>query len=99
MFVKSAIDSWKQSDKMDEWYFSNLRDDLLSKFDCGSAFNGINELIPFLLDEADDFLYLEIIEIIISLARKSETTEVPSKLSSNFRIIKEGASGYHVAKG
>src|SRR5574344_2170053 len=89
ILVKSAIDSWKQSDKSDEWYFSNLRDDILSKCDCESAFSGINELMPLLLNEPDDFLYSEIIEIIISLARKSQTTEIPSELSRNFRTIKE----------
>lgn len=85
--VKLAIDWWKQSDKSDEWYFSNLRNELLSNCDSESAFNGINELMPVLLDTSDDFLYIEIIEIVVALARKSQTTEIPIKLKENFGMI------------
>ncbi len=86
-YLKSAIALWKQTELKDEWYFSNLRDELSNKLSSENAFIGINEIIPILSEEKDSYIFIELIEIIIFLAQKSETTELPLELSHNWGDI------------
>ena len=85
--VIDAITQWGKTEVKDEWFFSNFRDSLLSSVDSEGAFLGIDEIVSILLAENDSDILIEIIEILITLARKSETTEMPPILDENWGTI------------
>lgn len=82
-----AINYWHSEPIEDEWFFENFRDDFVGKMSPSEAFSSINETIGFLLKEEDEFTACEILQTIINLAKKSQTTEVPSVLIENKNLI------------
>lgn len=75
-----AIERWNSDPIEDEWLFEKFRDETVGCMSSVEAFGAIGETIEFLLREADESTACEILQTIINLAEKSETTEVPSKL-------------------
>ena len=66
------------ADLGDEWVYSNFEESLLEGLDSASAFEMLLEVADFLLLQEDGYLRLQLLNIIISLARKSNTTEMPA---------------------
>lgn len=90
-----AIDYWNSDPIEDEWFFENFRNDFIGKMSPFEAFSSINETIGFLVKEEDESTACEILQTIINLAEKSQTTEVPSALIENKNLIESqfGARG------
>lgn len=82
-----AIDYWNSDPIEDEWFFEKFRDDFIGNMSPSEAFSSINETISFLLREEDESTACEILQTIINLAEKSQTTEVPSALIENKNLI------------
>ena len=82
-----AIDYWNSDPIEDEWFFEKFRDDFIGNMSPSEAFSSINETISFLLKEEDESTACEILQTIINLAEKSQTTEVPSALIENKNLI------------
>lgn len=71
---------FKTADTTDEWVYSNFLEYLLKDLDSAGAFRMIPEVVEFLLNQSDRKLSFELLEIIISLAHESNTTEIPISL-------------------
>ena len=82
-----AIEHWKSDPIEDEWFFESFRDVFIGKMSPPEAFSFINETVVFLIKEEDESTACEILQTIINLAVKSQTTEVPSILKENRKII------------
>ncbi len=78
-----AISQWSLDPIPDECLFVKFRENVIEVMTSSEAFNAINETIEILLDEQDQDNSIEILETLLSLARKSETTEIPSFLKAN----------------
>ena len=71
---------WERHLEIDEWFFAKLRDSLLSRLTPSDAFDAIDEFVPHVLSASDPYLCLEYVVVLDSLARHSNTTQVPPKL-------------------
>jgi len=80
--LATVIKGWNQDPIEDELLFVNFRCQFIDNMTCQEAFERINQTVEILLRESDEFTSLEILEVIISLARKSETTEIPAKIEN-----------------
>ena len=86
--LKTTINIWVNDKIEDEWLFEKFRESEIKKINSSDAFNFINDTIPILLDEKNRQIWTELFEIIICLARKSNTTEIPSKILENWESLK-----------
>lgn len=83
-----AIREWSTYPISDEWLFAKFRENAIEVMSASEAFNAINETVEILLDEPDEANSIEILETILALARKSDTTEVPNSLLINKEKIR-----------
>lgn len=72
-----AINKWNKNPIEDEWLFETFRQEMISRMSPVEAFDSINETIDILLQEADESTAIEILQTVIGLAQRSETTEIP----------------------
>lgn len=90
MFVdelKLAIEGWSKDPIEDEWLFDNFREQHVSVLEPEEAFNAINQTVDILTSITDESTAIEVLQTIISLARRSKTTEIPSGLQANLEAI------------
>ena len=71
---------WQKKIKEDEWYFSRIRENLKTELQPNKSFEAIPQFINEILNINDEYLCIEFLEITISLAQNSNTTEYPDKL-------------------
>ena len=71
---------WEGELGKDEWFFARLRANLLAALSPAEAFEAIDHFVDPILNESDDFLRLELVVVLESLVRHSDTTQAPSKL-------------------
>jgi hypothetical protein len=98
------LQDWERQLGTDEWFCAKLRDDLLAALSPGEAFEAIDQLIDPVLSQRNVPVQLEIVVAIESLARHSNTTQMPPKLSSCwdtfvFRIETADVYGVRQLKG
>lgn len=84
-----AIEHWNSDPIEDEWFFERFRDEVVGSMTDVEAFEAIDETIDFLLCESDESTACEIVQTIINLAKQSQTTEFPNKLSENLTELRE----------
>jgi hypothetical protein len=87
--VRVAIGAWESSAQKDEWHFENLRQALTGGISPHEAFKGIDEVFPLIFENFDDYIISEIIQILISLAIKSDTTQMPPMLHQKWQDVVE----------
>lgn len=87
--LSAAVEAWNMDPILDEWSFERFREEFVGNMSASEAFDSINETIDFLLEESDESTATEILQTIIGLARRSETTEVPSGLLSRKDLIEK----------
>lgn len=98
--LDELIQLWKTGPIEDEWAFSKFRDCCREELSAAEAFEKISHVIEVLLEERDESTAIELVEVILSLARHSNTTEVPKALlkkhkglSANFHAFDQYANG------
>jgi hypothetical protein len=74
-----------------EWAFSEFNEKYIQCLEPSKAFDIINDITVILLDKKNIDNWNEIFEVLIILARKSGTTEVPEKLKLNWSGIRDKA--------
>ncbi len=89
-FIEELLSIRKMYSK-NEWAFSGFCEKYIKCLEPIIAFDTINQIVPILLDGKNIDSWTEIVEVILVLARKSETVEIPEKLKSNIEYIKEKA--------
>jgi hypothetical protein len=77
-----AINGWNENPIADEWLFADFREKFVATMSSVEAFGSIDETVDLLLQQSDESTAIEVLQTIIALARKSETTEIPKNLLS-----------------
>jgi hypothetical protein len=80
--LDTAIQYWESGDVVDEWMFQKLRDEVVGNMRSDEAFESIEFAVLRLLEHQGEFVANEILETVLSLARRSQTTEIPPALAA-----------------
>ena len=88
-FLQNVQLNWQVELQKDEWFFAKERDKIDNSFTAEEAFNAIMEVVFFIQSETNPYLCTECIELLYSLIRKSDTTEIPKGFLQNLYILKE----------
>ena len=89
-----ALVDWKRKLNDDEGYFVCLRDRLTGSLSSEEAFNAIGEAVDVTLEQDNEFLWTEAMELILALARRSDTTEIPPQLDDRWDELMTSASRF-----
>lgn len=81
IFTKK-LNNWKTEIQKDEWFFSNFRDSLINNITNEEAFFDISQLCEIINQNDDTYFISELLETLLVLARKSNTTELPNGLKN-----------------
>ena len=79
-----ALGDWQAKLDADEWYFAHLRDELVGQLLPQEAFAQIDDVVPLLIDEAEEFPRLELGTLLLALAQRADTTEMPPSLDRHW---------------
>lgn len=82
-----AIKYWNSGLIEDEWFFENFRKKFINRMTPFEAFSSIDDTIFFLVRENDNATACEILQTIINLAHRSQTTEIPTALSDEKKSL------------
>ncbi|WP_322028177.1 hypothetical protein [Burkholderia sp. BCC1977] len=78
-----VVKKWNSDPIEDEWIFEKFREDVVGGMSAPEAFLAIEETVGILLNEQDESTSIEIVQTIIGLALRSQTTELPKSLRDN----------------
>lgn len=78
----NKLNNWKTELQKDEWFFSNFRENFINKITDEEAFLAISQLCEIINQGDDSYFISELLEILLALARKSNTTELPNGLAN-----------------
>jgi hypothetical protein len=71
--------------KHDEWFFPNLRDEIIQNLSSSDAFSSIDEIVALILNaKCDEQFFGEAFELLCALVRYVDTTEIPKELDTNW---------------
>ena len=87
--LKDLQFNWQTELQKDEWFFAKARDKIDTAFTAEDAFSAIMEVVFFIQSETNPYLCTECIELLYSLIRKSDTTEIPKGFFQNLYILKK----------
>jgi hypothetical protein len=92
-FTEAFVD-WRRKLQADEWYFVRVRDRLAETLSSEEAFNAIDEAVNVTLAQDHEFLWTEAMQLMLSLADKSSTTEMPPELSNRWTELMASAARF-----
>jgi hypothetical protein len=78
---------WEDKLAKDEWYFCNVRESLTNNLSPSDAFDDIPDVVDLILRQSDDYIFYECLLLLLSLARISNTTEIPPCLLSKIELL------------
>jgi len=81
---RDALAGWQDRLDANEWAFEQLREDIVAQLAPHQAFGLLDELIPVLLQQTDDFPRAECGALLLALARAAATTEMPPILAERW---------------
>ncbi len=76
-----TIEEWNKDPIEDEWLFETFREKFISTMSPVEAFQAVDDTVDILINLSDESTAIEVLQTIIRLARQSDTTEVPKRLS------------------
>jgi hypothetical protein len=79
----SRLEGWNSEQLEDEWLFAKFREQNVGVMSAPEAFGAIDETVDLLLREQGESTATEILQTIIALALRSQTTEMPKSLLEN----------------
>ena len=88
-FLQSVQSNWQVALQKDEWFFAKERDKIDNSFTAEEAFNAIMEVVFFIQAETDTYLCTELTNVLYSLIRKSDTTEIPKDFVPSLQVLKK----------
>ena len=89
-----AIGEWSKDPIEDELVFVKFREQIVNRMSTVDAFEAIGETVDVLLCQTDESNAIEVVQTLITLARQSDTTEIPSKLLSQKIVIESQFSKF-----
>lgn len=93
-FRAALAGDWQSALARDEWFFSRLQDDIAARLSSSEAFAAIDEVTELLLQQRDPALHYFCGSFLLTLARHSDTTELPSGLYHAWDIVAGRLSDY-----
>lgn len=91
---EKALEGWEDKFEKDEWYFCNMREEIVSHLSSEKAFYEIDQVVEVIVRNQDDFVCMECFELLLSLVRKSETTEMPTILKEKWEALRNHMSAF-----
>jgi hypothetical protein len=85
----SFLENAKVEYQNDEWYFSKFDENTTNSMTSFESFDAIDCVVTILVKEEYSEYFTEIFQILLSLIRKSETTEIPTLLVKYWEKIKQ----------
>ena len=73
----------------DEWVYSHFTESLLNGLDSAAAFQMIPQVVDFVLEQSDSFVRLQTLGVVLALAGRSGTTEIPPGLLKKMNAIEK----------
>jgi len=92
--LQEAINHWNKEPIENEWYFEEFRDKYVEYMSPEGAFAAINECVSFLVKEKSESTSCEILQTMLNLAKKSQTTELPPGLEKQEALVRRQFSLY-----
>ncbi len=86
-YLLVAVDGWNKDPIEDEWLFEKFREQFINRMSREEAFEAIEGTIDVLSQQSDESTATEVVQTLIALARRSDTTEAPSKLLADWPAI------------
>jgi hypothetical protein len=85
---KEKIIDWQEKLKVNEWFFSDLREDLLRDKTNKEVFFAIDEVVELIIEQKDTTLVYESFLLLFGIYWKLDTTERTEKLRADWSILK-----------
>jgi hypothetical protein len=85
-FLAQTVD-WPSSLAADEWFFERLRRRLVDPLKPSEAFEFITHFVQLIAELKDPELRYEAAVVLLSLARRSDTCEMPILLKAEWREV------------
>jgi len=86
--LEIAISEWKKDSIEDEWAFEQFRSKTIPLLSTSETFELIGAVLELLVNEDDDDTALELLQTVLTMARHSQTTEMPPNLIENMALLK-----------
>lgn len=93
-YFDEILKDWKSKLQKDEWFFSNIKEDIFNNASEVEAFKAIPSVLKILSQNSEPYLRTELLEILFVLARKSNTTELPSGLMESLNSLENISDSY-----
>jgi hypothetical protein len=98
--LQRTIEVWNSAPIEDEWVFEKFRKNYVAVMTPHEAFSSIGPTAEVMLVQSDESTAIEILQTLISLARQSNTTEIPPTLLTSKLAFEEKFSEFgDYAKG
>jgi len=85
--LKQVIDEWNKDPITDERIFSKFRAINISVMTASEAFHVIGITLDFLVSHSDQSTRTELLQTMIDLAKKSDTTEIPIDIAGKIDLL------------
>jgi hypothetical protein len=92
--LRHVVCEWGRDPIEDEWLFESFRDEYVASMNPPDAFEVIGPTTLLLLDQSDESTATEILQTILALANRSDTTEVPVEIRENKNELIEKFSAF-----
>ncbi len=93
-YLQNLKINWEDGIKKDEWYFNKSCKLLEDSIDSREAFMVIPDVLLFMEHEKDIDFFVQVVDILLMLIRKSDTTELPKNLLKLLPCLKEKVKNY-----
>jgi len=84
---------WKKNPIKDEWVFDRFRSESIPQLSTPEAFDLMTQVLRLLIDEIDDSTALELLQTLLTMARHTQTTEMPPDFAQNMELLKSRFTG------
>lgn len=81
---KRFTDYSNKYDISEELFFDRFEKKILSELDSEGAFKLIPDVVSYIIDIEDKYIGFKMLELLIALAKKTNSTEAPRGLLANF---------------
>ena len=92
-FVDAIYGDWVAALTRNEFYFHDLEEEILRDLSPNEAFEAINDLVGFMLTAQGRDARFWCASLLLRLAYRSNTTEIPAGLSKNWTSVMDSIAG------
>jgi hypothetical protein len=93
-FLEALSSNWKQALSQDEWFFAGIIEDVTSQMSASDAFDSIDALVEILAHQNDPTTSYYCGAFLVSLARRSDTSELPVGLRTEWDCVENHLADY-----